>query len=277
MALARPAAVLALFATLTAACAEAPAGVSAPEDARARMINGGSPTGSAYGNVGALLLDFDRDGVVEGGEAFCSGSLISPTVFVTAAHCVAWLPSTAPVHVSFDADLMPAPASIPASAFHYDPAYGRDMGDLHDIAVVVLPEGSTAGVQPLQLPTAGLLDELAARGGLKDQLFVNVGYGVAASRRGMPQFTYDGKRNYSKSPFMALQPAWLGLLMNSDATGEGGDCYGDSGSPKFFDGNPDLIVALVSTGDYPCRATTWDYRLDTPNARAFLGQFVALP
>lgn len=81
----------------------------------------------------------------------------------------------------------------------------------------------------------------------------------------------------SKSEFMALQPHWLGLLMNESATGEGGDCYGDSGGPKFLDGNPNKIYATVTTGDYPCRATTWDWRLDTPEARAFLGQFVALP
>jgi len=27
----------------------------------------------------------------------------------------------------------------------------------------------------------------------------------------------------------------------------------------------------------PCRATNVDYRLDTPSARSFLGQFVTLP
>jgi len=30
---------------------------------------------------------------------------------------------------------------------------------------------------------------------------------------------------------MGLQPTWLGLLMNTAATGLGGDCYGDSGEP----------------------------------------------
>ncbi|HYU08880.1 MAG TPA: hypothetical protein VEK77_05810, partial [Gemmatimonadales bacterium] len=74
-----------------------------------------------------------------------------------------------------------------------------------------------------------------------------------------------------------LQPAWLGLNMNISATDLGGDCYGDSGGPKFLKGNLNVIVATVTTGDYPCRATSWDYRTDTPNARAFLGQFVTLP
>ena len=76
---------------------------------------------------------------------------------------------------------------------------------------------------------------------------------------------------------MALQPSWLGLLMNSSATGAGGDCYGDSGGPKFMKSNLNMVVATVTTGDYVCRATTWDYRLDTPSARAFLGRFVTLP
>jgi hypothetical protein len=38
-----------------------------------------------------------------------------------------------------------------------------------------------------------------------------------------------------------------------------------------------MVVATVTTGDYNCRATSWDYRLDTESARAFIGQFVALP
>jgi hypothetical protein len=67
------------------------------------------------------------------------------------------------------------------------------------------------------------------------------------------------------------------LLMQNSATGEGGDCYGDSGGPKFIKGDNSTIYAIVITGDVYCRATTWDYRVDTPNARAFLGQFVTLP
>jgi hypothetical protein len=128
-----------------------------------------------------------------------------------------------------------------------------------------------------QLPPAGYLDRLAAEGGLVDQIFVNVGYGTANTRTGPPAFPYDGLRKMSESEFMALQPAWLGLNMNISATDLGGDCYGDSGGPKFIKGNLDVIVATVTTGDVPCRATSWDYRTDTENARAFLGQFVALP
>lgn len=263
--------------TALAACSEGsapvPTAVARPHD----IVNG-VPTGSSYGNVGALLYDFNRNGRVDGQDELCTGSLISPTVFLTAAHCVEFLPADAKLYVSFEPTLMPAPKSyIAAKTFRYDPLYGHDQADLHDLAVVILPDRSTKGVTPLKLPPAGYLDGLAAKGALADQLFVNVGYGTSGSRTGVPYFDYDGVRKTSRSEFMGLQPSWLGLLMNTSATGEGGDCYGDSGGPKFLDGNPTMVVATVTTGDYPCRATTWDYRLDTPSARSFLGQFVALP
>ena len=122
-----------------------------------------------------------------------------------------------------------------------------------------------------------MLDDLTAHNGLKGQIFLNVGYGVDATLRGKPHYTFDGVRKVSQSPFQALEQFWLWLNMNSHATGLGGDCFGDSGSPKFFDGNTELIVATVTTGDAVCRATSKDYRLDTSTARTFLGQFVTLP
>ena len=62
------------------------------------------------------------------------------------------------------------------------------------------------------------------------------------------------------------------------STGSGGTCYGDSGGPHFL-GDSNLVVSITVTGDAPCRATDVTYRLDTPWARAFLGQFpgVSLP
>jgi len=166
---------------------------------------------------------------------------------------------------------------IKATDYTFDLLYGHDMANLHDLAVIFLPASATKGLKPIGLPEAGELDRLSAQGALSKQLFVNVGYGTSSTRTGPPSFPWDGKRNMSKSEFMGLQPTWLGLLMNENATGEGGDCYGDSGGPKFIDGNPDKIYATVTTGDFPCRATTWDWRLDTPEARGFLKQYVSLP
>ena len=269
--------VSALLTAAVAACADGtPPTATAP--AAPHAIVNGSPTGSAYPSVGALLFDYGRDGVT-GDDEWCTGSLIAPDVFLTAAHCVV-TPETPPgsqFYVSFSPDLFSRLKTIKATGFTWDPAYGHDQANLHDLALVFLPAGSTKGMTPLKLPPAGYLDVLSAQGGLSKTLFVNVGYGTSANKTGVPSFGFDGKRSFSKSEFMGLQPTWLGLLMNTAATGLGGDCYGDSGGPKFLDGRPDMVLATVTTGDYNCRATTWDWRLDTPEARGFLGKYVPLP
>jgi len=261
-----------------AACADTTTAPARTADATARAIVNGTYTGSSFGNVGALLIDFNGNGKVDGDDEDCTGSLIAPMVFLTAAHCVEFLASGTQVYVSFEPNLYPTPKTyIAATGWTFDPQYGHDQANLHDLAVVFLPKGSTRGITPLKLPPAGYLDQLKDAGTLNSTLFVNVGYGVSAARTGQPSFGYDGTRKTSKSEFKSLQPYWLGLLMNESATGLGGDCYGDSGGPKFIDGHTDMVVATVTTGDQNCRATSVDYRLDTDSARNFLGQFVALP
>jgi hypothetical protein len=267
-------------ALLTSACGDVAAPPElVPNDAGPASIVNGQPTGASYGNVGALLFDFDSDGV-SGGDLLCTGSLITPTVFVTAAHCIhtPWTTPASQFYVTFASDVFGKKVKfIAATGVAADPQYGHDQANLHDLALVFLPDGSTNGITPLKLPRAGILDQLSAKGELSKTLFVNVGYGTDATRTGPPAFSFDGVRKFSKSEFMALQPTWLGLLMNTSATGEGGDCYGDSGGPKFIDGDATTIYATVTTGDFPCRATTWDWRLDTPEARGFLGKYVKLP
>ena len=263
---------------LLAACAGSEPSAPDTPAAHPNFITDGVPTGTSFGNVGALLFDFDGSGTIDGFEVDCTGSLIAPTVFLTAAHCVAFFPADAQLYVSFDAALLPGPPNvIAAEAFHFDPAFGHDLANLHDLAVIILPAGSTTGITPLQLPPAGFLSESAAQGGLRGQLFVNVGYGVDASQRGHPAFGFDGVRKTSKSPFQALLPNWLKLLMNTNASSEGGVCFGDSGSPHFVDGSPGMAVATTTGGDPLCRALNYNFRLDTPTARAFLGQYVQLP
>ena len=271
-------AALAATAICAIACAD---GVTptAPAVAPPNAIYGGDPTGARqFSSVGALLYDFDANGTINGDDEDCTGSLISPTVFLTAAHCVDFFPKNAQLYVSFAPDLYARGITvIAATGFTFDPAYGHDNGNLHDMAVIFLPAKATKGMTTYKLPTAGYLDALAAKGALGSATFYNVGYGTGNTTTGVPGYPYDGVRKVSVSEFSALEPTWLQLLMNTAATGTGGDCYGDSGGPKFLTSDPTTIVATVTTGDAICRATTKDFRLDTPTARAFLSQFVALP
>jgi hypothetical protein len=270
-----------LVALVTLGACRDPAPITAPgATATPRRIVNGTPTGDDYPSVGALLFDFDGNGIIEPRERMCTGTLVARNVFLTAGHCILspWTSAASQFGVTFAPDLRARDARVlRAHGAVVHPEYHHSSAHWNDLAVVVLDPADTEGMTPVALPPAGYLDGLAARGGLSKQLFVNVGYGTTASTTGKPAFWSDGKRRVSRSRFMALQPNWLGLLMNTHATGEGGDCYGDSGGPKFLDDNPMMIVATVTKGDVPCRATTWDWRLDTPGARAFLGRFVALP
>ena len=265
-------------ATLTlAACSEPTTSASPLAPTAPSAIVNGTYTGSAYPSVGGLLLDWNNNGI-DGNDLYCTGSLISPTVFLTAAHCVVGEASTAQWYVSFAPDLFAKGAKfIKAESFAYDPQYGHDQANLHDLAVIILPASATKSLTPYSLPKRGELDALSAKGALSDAIFINVGYGTSATKTGQPSFSFDGRRYWSESEFMGLQKFWLGLLMNASATGLGGDCYGDSGGPKFLETNPGVVYATVTTGDANCRATSWDYRTDTDAARAFLSQFVKVP
>jgi secreted trypsin-like serine protease len=244
---------------------------------RTLSISNGTPAGASYGAVGALLLDYDSDGVIDADDQWCTGTLIAPTLFLTAAHCVHPAPDQplgSQFYVSFAPDLSASGAAmIAAVRYEWHPGYGRSQANLNDLAIVTLPAGAAQGITPARLPAAGALGGLATKG----TLFVNVGYGASANNRGRARFTYGSTRQMSLSPFQSLQPNWLTLKMNANATGLGGDCYGDSGGPKFLAGDPTTIYAIVSTGDANCRATSQDWRLDTPGARAYLGEFVSPP
>lgn len=237
--------------------------------APARAITFGTVDGNLHPNVGALVADF-------GGTkyAICSGTLVSPTVFLTAGHCTTGLTR---VWVTFDSqiDLQgPSGASLLAGTAHTHPLYGTpSTSEPYDIGVVVL-DRQVRRITPASLPSAGMLDRIP-KPTLRSSTFVTVGYGVARdSKTGGPLALFDdGKRRYATQSFSNLLASWLDLSQNP-ATGNGGTCYGDSGGPHLLGS---AVVSLTVTGDAWCRASDRTYRLDTPVPRAFLAGFVTLP
>ena len=195
----RPVRTLAIVASLLAftACQD-PTGSSLGAPDGVRGIQGTTYSASAYPSVGALLFDYDQNGVIDGNDEFCTGSLVAPDVFLTAGHCIVtpWTTAQSQWYVSFATDLYARNIKvIAASSVVVDPQYAGQGGtaNLHDLSLVFLPTGSTKGMTPLKLPPAGYLDALAAKGALTNALFVNVGYGVSANRTGVPQYGFDGR------------------------------------------------------------------------------------
>jgi hypothetical protein len=266
-----------IVAGLVAALVAGPAGA----------ITYGEPDDGDHPNVGALIAEWREPGVK---EELCSGTLIAPKVFLTAAHCTAFLESLGipndQVWVSFD-DFVGDPVGDDVTLFQgkwvTNPEFfTASQSDPKDLAVVLFKK-KIGGIEPADLPTKGLFDQMKKAGTLKGQLFTAVGYGVHEPEigGGPPEFPFDGRRWKSVSEFNALNKAWLRLSQN-DATGDGGTCFGDSGGPNFLGAErsgdeTDIVASITVTGDAMCLATNDTYRLDIESARRFLGRFVTVP
>ena len=229
----------------------------------------GAPDGEGHPNVGALLAP---QAYPDGTWASCSGTLISPTVFLTAAHCD-W--DVERIAVTFASDYDAATDEEHWGTWHADPGFSQRQSDPRDIAVVVFDEPVT-GITPAE---PRRLDRSASlRRGTK---FTSVGYGAQAVTNGPGGKTYHyaDVRYAGVGSLNSVTKSWLHISGNP-AKGDAGTCYGDSGGPNFLgggSGETNIVAATTITGDAVCRATNVTYRLDTASARNFLDDYVTLP
>ena len=236
-----------------------------------------------------LVVFYDADG-----EFLwrCTGSLLTPTVFLTAGHCADTVGGAVTARVYFQQD----------AGVNYDPATELDpvtgypeycaqgtlgvtcatsdqlynfeypgnlrLPNTHDVGLVILDQPiflSEYGV----LAEAGSLDQLATQRGLQDLTFTVSGYGLTYKNQ-----VQNGKPNVSfRERLMALSHlvnlnsafnAGFNLQTVGNGKGEGGTCNGDSGGPVFYGGyESNIIVAVTSFGlNSLCRGTDYAFRTD---------------
>jgi hypothetical protein len=254
----------------------------------------GGPLDSAHPQVGAMYYDYEGTGDPRIDGLICSGSFAGDSksgqndVFLLAGHCLPSAEDGIPagdLYVSFNSnasvtdthDLVSDPIQV--QSYHQMPGFGHDLGDLHDLAILLLPKDSVpSSLAPVQLAPAGFLDGLKKQGTLNFREVDLVGYGVTPvwEPAGPTAFGFDGKRRSGTSIITGLGKAFVRLSQNNGIGTGSGLCFGDSGSPQI-DAATNRVISVTSGGNGQCNANNYDYRVDTPQARGFLGEFLNLP
>jgi len=265
-----------VFASVTALLAALLAGTQTS----AHAITFGMPDAGEHPNVGSFVGEFTDP---ETGDTtpfqLCTGTLIDQDVVLSASHCFSGLPPvitdiTFTLDETIDSDRdgdVDGDVELLTGTSVTHPLFGSGgQNNPYDIAVFLLDDPIT-DVEPAALAPAGTFDQA----GLRDETFTAVGYGTVRTsiRKGPQGFDVGWRREKADQELLSVTKAWATLSMNP-ATGNAGTCYGDSGGPHLLD---DVIVSITVTGDAMCKATDKTYRVDTPWAREFLAQFIALP
>lgn len=242
----------------------------------AAAIKYGELDGERHPNVG-LMVALDGNGNL---MWRCSGTLVSPTHYLTAGHCT---DGAARVTIWFDADVE---AGIPANGYPHQgqvsgtpythPLFPTAQSIFNDVGVVVLdvPHGAPPYAT---LPAEGVLDRMATRRGRQDVTFTAVGYGLQYIN---PVFLEAERVRMQATPRL-LQinaPGRTGdfSLLLSNNHSSGGICFGDSGGPNFI--GDSLVVGGVTSFliNDNCAGTGGVFRMDTRNVLDWLGTFPGL-
>lgn len=227
----------------------------------AQAVVGGEPDNGAHPYVAAI----------SNGSSICSGTAISPTVLVTAAHCFTF--PTEAVRVSFDENFRSPDRTLRPGTWYAHPGFCPTCSPdrkaaLPDVAVVVLDEPVTLP-RYARLPAAGLVDTLPRKTAVEI-----VGYGVQDVDRvqGQPVLVpASGLRMRGRADLLHTSRAVGDDLLKLSAwlsRGRSASCFGDSGGPVLL-GDTILGVTSFAHNDF-CRVATYAYRIDTPAAQAFV-------
>jgi V8-like Glu-specific endopeptidase len=248
----------------------------------ALAITDGELDGNGHPYVG-LMVAQDADG---NPLWRCSGTLISPTLFLTAGHCTET--PAAHVEIWFDADVE---SGVPANGYpytsvvggtpHTHPQYNPSAFYLYDLGIVVLDE-AVAKDQYGALPALNVLDSMKTKRGKQDVTFTAVGYGLQKSFPDAASWKDVALKVRMVARPRLIQinvPGTVGdfsLLLSNNAK-TGGTCFGDSGGPNFI-GDSNVIGGVTSFGkNGNCAGTGGVYRVDRADDLNWLATFGVNP
>lgn len=216
----------------------------------------------------------------------CSGTMLTPTVVLTAGHCVSNLPDTTPIdamRVFTESDVDNGDNSYPeagnnsveAVEWYPHPSYEIDgPWFMFDVGVVILAEPILLGEYG-ELPELDELDAYKTMRGKNKLTFTSVGYGLQQIN---PVFVQADRVRMVAYPKLIQMnaPGYTGdfslLLSNNHSTG--GTCFGDSGGPNFI-GDSNVVGGVTSFGmNGNCAGTGGVFRMDRANALDFVNGFL---
>ena len=254
-----------IIGTLVLLCGLVAAGASV------MTVTNGQPDGNLHPYVGVMIQPAPG-----GGFFVCSGSALSPTTFLTAAHCA---DPAQPVLVSYkNAPPFSLAADFTEGTFvpHPDWCSGCGPGlpgfDTHDVAVVTLSAPRDPG-QFATLPAAGLVDTLPM--GTSVDL---VGYGVQGfiPGGGPKEQIFLFARYFAPSQLIQANHRISGEFIKLTANpskGTGGICFGDSGGPDILSGTRTVLAVNSYVTNGNCAGVTYSNRVDLPDILSFINSF----
>jgi len=244
--------------------------------APARAVTGNFVPDSQHVFVG-LVVFYDANGEF---SHRCSGSLLTPTVFLTAGHCVDGATSARVyLHQYAGANFDPATGIDATTGYPetcidgdylcttasrlYNYGYFAGFPNTADVGLVLLDSPIDTGLFGA-LAQSGSLDALATQRGHQDVTFTVSGYGLSRSN---PNFVESFRsRLMATSKLVNLNSANNGgFNLQTSANpggGRGGTCFGDSGGPVFYS-STNTIVGVTSFGlNQNCVGVDFAYRTD---------------
>lgn len=243
--------------------------VFATGSAPANAVTDGELDGDRHPHVGLMVAQDARGNPLWR----CSGTLISPTLYLTAGHCTE--APAAHVEIWFDSDLEPEIAAGTSSyPFRGDvggtpythPQYDPNAFYRYDLGVVVL-QRAVKMRQYGTLPKLGANSRYAAANPGSKATYTAVGYGLQKSFPDAASWKESRLRTrmLATPHIVQIDTGFTGdfsmLLSNNAHTG--GTCFGDSGGPNFI-GRSTTIGGVTSYGlNGTCAGTGGVYRVDT--------------